>query len=246
VLDEPRGADYTIWAVALLLYVSNAAKLLAPRELLLIEAGRRRLIASFSEHPFTLAGRVLAWGPLFLPQRGVFVAPWGHPWSAAGSLQATLESIEGLRGSLRLVRGLAVWAFGLLFVAGPALTLFLGVSAAIVLTAAGLYPAALVGVTWLWWRRRALRLTTGQAARVSAEVLLCPAFLPNLVRKITVARPVPLDAAQILVAAAPDGARERLLARLERRTEELIEGVDPGAPEAAALHAYLATVRAAR
>jgi hypothetical protein len=40
--------------------------------------------------------------------------------------------------------------------------------------------------------------------------------------------------------------RQGLLTRLERRTEELIEAVDPEQPEAVALRAYLATVRATR
>jgi hypothetical protein len=246
VLDETRGADYTIWLVALLLYVSDAAKLLAPRELLLVEAGRRRLAASFSEHPFTLAGRVLAFSPLLLPQRGVFVAPWGSAWSPETALRATLESIERLRGSLRFVRALAMWAFAVLFVAGPGLTLWLGTSAAVFYTAATLYPTTIVAVVWLWWRRRALGLTAGRAARVSAEILLCPGFLPNLVRKITGAQPVTVDAAQILAASASPSVRQGLLTRLERRTEELIEAVDPEQPEAVALRAYLATVRATR
>lgn len=246
MLDETQGADYAIWVVALFLYVTDAAKLLAPRELLLVEAGRRRLAASFSEDPFTLAGRVLVFSPLLLPQRGVFVAPWGTAWSAETALRATLESIERLRDSLRFVRALAVWAFLLLLVAGPGLTLSLGTSAAVLYTAAALYPTSIVAVVWLWWWRGALGLAPGQAARVSVEILLCPAFLPNLVRKITAAQPVAVDAAQILVATAPDGVRDRLLARLERRTEELIEAVDPEQPESAALRAYLTAVRTAR
>jgi hypothetical protein len=246
VLDATGGADYTIWVVALLLYVSDAAKLLAPRELLLVEAGRRHLAASFSEHPFTLAGRVLTFSPLLLPQRGVFVARWGTAWSPESVLRATLESIERLRSSLLLVRALAVWASAVLFVAGPALTWWLGTSAAVLYTAAALYPTTIVAVVWLWWRRRALGLTAGRAARASAEILLCPAFLPNLVRKITGAQPVAVDAAQILVATASPGVRKGLLTRLERRTQELIEAIDSEQPEAVALRAYLATVRATR
>jgi len=246
VLDETRGADYTIWVVALLLYVSDAAKLLAPRELLLVEAGRRRLAASFSEHPFTLAGRVLVLSPLLLPQRGVFVAPWGTAWRPETALRATIDSIERLRGGLRFFRALALWAFAVLFVAGPALTWWLGTSAAVLYAAAMLYPTTIVAVVWLWWRRRTLGLTAGRAARASAEILLCPAFLPNIVRKITGAQPLTIDAAQILAATAASGVKEDLLTRLERRTQELLEAIDPEQPEAVALRAYLATVRATR
>lgn len=245
MLDEARHADYTIWILALFLYLIDAAKLLAPRELLLVEAGRRALVASVSEYPFTLAGRVLTFGPL-LPQRGVFVAPWGTTWSPETTLQATLASLARVRSSLRVVRALVVWSFALLFVAGPGLTLWLGVSTAIIYAAAALYPTAIVAVAWLWWWRRAFGLTAGRVARISTEILLCPAVLPNLVRKITAAQPVSVDAAQILVACAPPHVRDRLLLRLAHRTEELIEAVDPERPEAAALRAYLTTVRAPR
>ena len=85
MLDQPRSAaDYAIWAVALALYVSDAAKLLSARQLLLVEAGRGRLAAALSETPYTIAGRVLVFAPLLRPDRGVFVALWGRPWLAAG------------------------------------------------------------------------------------------------------------------------------------------------------------------
>ena len=36
-MAQTRGSDYVIWCVAVLLYVFDAARLLAPRELLLVE-----------------------------------------------------------------------------------------------------------------------------------------------------------------------------------------------------------------
>ena len=246
MLDPTRSADHTVWVVALLLYVCDAAKLLSPRQLLLVEAGRGRLAAAFSASPFTLAGRVLAFAPLFLPHRGVFVAPWASAWTDDARLKAILESVERLRGSLLAARVLAAWAFVLLFVVGPGLTMLLGTDAAVLYTAAVLYPTVVVAIVFLWWRRRDLRLTTGRTAGLSVEILVCPAFLPNLVRKITVLEPVEADGAQVLVATAAADVKEEFLRRLESRTEELIEETDPDAPERARLRAYLAAVRGAR
>lgn len=246
MLDHTRGSDYAIWVVALLLYVCDAAKLLSPRELLLVEAPRGRLTAAFSETPYTIAGRVLAFGPLLLPHRGVFVAPWGRAWTDAARLSSTLESLQQLRGSLLVVRLLAAWGFMLLFVLGPALTLALGPNAAVVYTAMLLYPTVVLAILTLWWRRHDFRLGAVRSAWLSAEILICPAFLPNLVRRITAHAPVEADGAQILVAAAPSDSTEEFLARLESRTGELIEEARPDPTLQEQLRSYLATVRGAR
>jgi len=246
VLSEPRGADYAIWIVAFGLYVVDAAKLHSPRELLLVEAGRRRLGAAFSASPFTLAGRVLTLGPLFLPHRGIFVAPWGRAWVDATRLAASLDGVERLRARLAPLRVLAAGGFVLLFVVGPTLTTWLGTDAAGVFTAIPLYPTILTTIGALWWRRRALDLPATRAAWLSVEILVCPAFLPGLVRKLTATHAIEVDGAQILATAAPHEVKERFLTRLQGRTEELIEETGPAEPEREQLRAYLATVRAAR
>jgi hypothetical protein len=246
VLDATHGADYTIWLVAALLYVSDAAKLLSPRQLLLIEAGRGRFAAAFSATPYTIAGRVLSFAPLLLPHRGVFVAPWASAWTDSGRLKKALESLERLRSALRGARVLGILGFGWLFVLGPVLTLWLGTTVAILYTAAALYPTVLVAIGYLWWRRRALRLSTGRTVALSLEILVCPAFLPNLVRKITTLESVQTDGAQVLVATAATDVKTEFLSRLESRTEELIEETDPSDPAQADLRAYLSTVRGAR
>ena len=64
--------------------------------------------------------------------------------------------------------------------------------------------------------------TVRHTALLSLEVLVCPAFLPNLVRKITTARPVEADGAQILLTTASGDVKEEFLAGLSSRAEELI------------------------
>lgn len=246
MLDQPRLADFAIWLVALALYVGDAARLLTPRQLMLVEAGRGRLASVFSADPFTITGRALVFAPLLLPQRGVFVAPWGRSWAPARALRAAVDDVESLRGTLRLARVLAAWTCVLLFVAGPVLTLAVGSDAAVLCVAAVLYPSVLLTIGVLWWKRRAWRLGRGTAALLSLEVLVCPAFLPNLVRKITAAHALEVDGAQILDATASDEVKEEFFGRLASRAETLINeaGDDPDAQ--AALRAYVAAMRAAR
>ena len=235
-----RGADFTIWVVAFLFYLCDAARFLSRRELLLVEAGTGRLATTISDHPFTITGRELTFGPVLLPHRGAFVARWGRTWSDTAGLRSMLASLEQLRRSLLPVRILAALAFGLLFVVGPALTRLLGVDAAVVYTAGILYPTVLVAIACLWWRRRTFRLPALRCLWLSVEILVCPAFMPNLVRKITASPLLEADALQILLASGSPDVDEEFLTRLERRAEELFEDAEPDGQD---LRAYLATVR---
>ena len=123
----------------------------------------------------------------------------------------------------------------------------MGPAAAILCAAAAIYPAIAIAIATVWWRRRRLGLTAGRAATISVEVLLCPAFLPNLVRKITSSHTIEADGAQLVV--ATDDAREardEFLERLAHRTEELIEDPSGDADTARQLRSYLETVKAVR
>jgi hypothetical protein len=240
------GADYAIWLVALVLYVGDAARLLSSRQLLLIEAPAGRLVPGFVERVFADGGRRLAFGPVLTPYRGVFVAEWGRAWRDAEGLEATLRALGELRRALRILRPLVTAVFALLFVVGPVLTRLVGPDAAVLATAAVLYPTIAVTVGALWWRRRALRLSAARAAWLSVEMLVCPAFLPNLVRKLTAAEPLDADAAQVLDATAPAEIREEFLARLAVWTETLIDESADDEPGRAQLREYLVTVQAAR
>jgi hypothetical protein len=242
-VDQTRGSDYVIWCVAVLLYVFDAARLLAPRELLLVEAGRRRLSAVLSGDPFTLGGRVLCFAPLLRPDRGVFVAPWGRPWQPASEFRAVVDGIERLRGSLGVARVLAWAAAALLFVVGPALTLALGPNAAVVYTAVLVYPTVALAIGWLWWWRRRLGLGAGHSLLVSVEMAICPPMLLNLVRKITGAHALSVDGGQLASAMAADGTRPAAFAPIVGRTEALLEAVGPDSSEADELQRYLVTLR---
>ena len=246
MLEGARVADYAIWGVALLLYVYDAARLLKSREVLLAEAGGGRLVPVIGDNPFTSATRAVVFGPLHQPHRGVFVARWGQAWNRAEELRATLDALGRFRASLGVARVLGAVAFVLLFFVGPALTMGLGPDAAVLYTAAALYPTVGASIGALWWRRRHFRLTAPRCAVLSVEVLVCPAFLPNLVRKITGHYPIEADGAQVLVALAGTGVRDEFLARLERRAEEMLDA-DASDPAAQAqLRTYLTALRAAR
>jgi hypothetical protein len=242
VLEHTRLADHAVWGVALLLYAYDAARLLGPRDVLLLETGGGRLLPTLSDPPFSSRTRVLAFEPLHLPQRGVFVAAWGRPWRDDAGLKTTLESLARLRASLGPVRVVATTAALLLFVVGPALTLVLGPDVAVLYTAAALYPTALVAVAALWWRRRRFGLGATRCALLSVEILVCPAFLPNLVRKLTGTPPLEADAVQLLRATSQPGVTAELVATIRRRSREALEADDADPRAQAELRAYLASI----
>jgi hypothetical protein len=246
VLDEARASHYTIWAVAFILYLSDAARLIRWRELLLVESGRGRLRPSLSDHPFTIAGRVLALPPIVRPDRGVFVAAWGGKWAADRDVTAAMTAIGQLRGALTPVRVAAVAGFALLFVVGPALTFFGGPGLAVLGTAALLYPTILGTALLLWRKRHALRLTPTQTIGLGLELLVCPAFLPNLVRKITTKHRVDADGAQIAAVTASGEARDEFFARLQGRADELLNEADGDDALQQELRSYLVMLRGAR
>lgn len=228
-----------------MLYAYDAARLLAPRDLLLVEAGPGRLRPLLGDGSFGSRGRVLAFGPLHLPFRGIFVGTWGRPWSDGARLTATLAALERLRGSVGMVRGIASLAFVLLFVAGPALTAVLGPDAAVVAVAALLYPTAVGAIVTLWWRRRDFGLTTGRTVRLSLELVVCPAFVPNLLRRITGEQRIEVDGAQLMLATATGEVREDFLAELRTRAEGMIDAAGSDPADRTSLRAYLGRLRGA-
>jgi hypothetical protein len=246
VLDEARASHYTIWAVAFVLYLSDAARLIRWRELLLVENGRGRLRPSFSDNPFTIAGRVLAFPPIVLPHRGAFIVAWGGKWSVDRDVTTALAAIEQLRGALGLVRVAAVAGFALLFIVGPVLTVLGGPGPGVLLTAALLYPTILGTAAALWLKRDALRLTRLQAIGLGLELLVCPAFLPNLVRKITTKHHVDADGAQIVAVTAPTEVRDEFFTRLQGRADELLNEASADDALQQELRSYLVMLRGTR
>ena len=94
MLEHTRLVDHAVWVVALALYAYDAARLLGPHDVLLVEAGRGRLTPMLSDPPFTSWTRVLTFAPLHAPHRGVL----------RNSLPVTPESITQLNGPRRRKR----------------------------------------------------------------------------------------------------------------------------------------------
>lgn len=88
--------------------------------------------------------------------------------------------------------------------------------------------------------------TPSHAIWLTIDILICPAFLPNLTRKITAREPIAVDGVQIVFARATSEMKAELVRRIENRTEGLGEESDAldeaGVNE---MRSYLDVVRAA-
>src|SRR5262249_10501700 len=178
-------SDYAIWLVALLFYIFDSARLLHPQELLILEARRGRLTTAFTDIPFTLVGRPLYFCPLLFPHRAAFLTTWGKTWLDHAEVARELDSLRRRLETLRPIRIFALEMAVMLFAVGPGLTLLRGAGIAVVYTAAVVYVIAVASGVVLWQCRRDLDVRDRDALRIAIEMILCPAFVPNLVRRIT-------------------------------------------------------------
>jgi hypothetical protein len=225
-------AEWTLMALAASLYAWDSAQLLYANEGLLAPRGRDGWALRLGS-TLRLAGRELyVPSPLTL-HRPLFRLAWGFEAPAGGD-----PGWSERRGAYRPLAPL-VWAMAVaLFVLLP-LGLFSRLGEAMLIAAlAMLYASILAALAWTALRARSLGIAPRRLAALAFELLVCPPFALNLVRRLSLEVPVGED----LVAAARrlqggDGwpaSRVRFAARLEDAL--LDEG--EGSPRAAALGRY--------
>lgn len=84
------------------------------------------------------------------------------------------------------------------FIALPLVLFFYRTDAAALSCAASIYLFAILAGVRIWMRRTSLGLTDSQAKKLAAELIFCPVFTANVVRRISHCRPITCN----LVAAA--------------------------------------------
>jgi len=218
------------------LYLYDSALLLYSNEALLVARGKQRWSAGFGSRHTTLRGRHVYIPNPLLPARALFRLSW-----QTGAAQAARPDLwAAQRAALACltvpVCGLAVVVFLLL-----PLALFGGLGdLPLALAFLLIYLGVLAIVLVLWFKRRQLALTTGRFALLALDLLICPPFALNIMRRLALRQSSREDfvaaARRLLAPADWDAARLELLARLE--DELAIEAED--SPRTAALHALRA------
>lgn len=203
----PGIVAFYLYDCALLLY---ADELVFSRPL-------RRWRAALGEGA-TWQGRFLAFPAVFAPGAPVFRAVWSEGGKrrapATGRVLAVLRPLRW-----------AAWLLAIALFALVPLALLLHVSQAWLLGLLALiYLPTLLAVVHVARHRVALRLAWGDVATIAFDVLACPPFALNLVRRVTLRCGLSQPVAAFADAVLDDGAKSRLALAMEARRALLADG----------------------
>jgi hypothetical protein len=212
-------AEVLLIIVALGLFLYDAAVLLHVNEGLLVPGGQGRWLVRFGSRNLGLGGRELWLPPPLLLHRPAFRLLWDPRPAAA-------EDRDAWEARRRLFRpaGPLVWLMALaLFVLLP-LGLFTRLGDRMVLLAlALLYLAIFCFLAWAGLKRREVGLPGRRLAALAFELLVCPPFALNAVRRLSAGMAVRGDLmATACALQRPEdwrATRTELLGRLEEQID---------------------------
>lgn len=176
------SAEVALIAGAIALYLYDTAMLLYSNEVLFVH-GRRRWHASLGSR-FMLGGRFVALPGGLLPGTAMFRGCWGRVGMAPTSLHTSLPDF------LRAIRPLqwASWLLAvLLFAAMPACLIWRPTSHLMLALVLAFYGTALGCGVYLVAQRKRLGLRGRMLSSAVVDVLACPPFAVNVVRRVTLA-----------------------------------------------------------
>jgi hypothetical protein len=232
MLGVSLDAEKLLVPVIAAFYLKDCLLLLRSDEAVLVRSGLGRWRAGFGLPYYKLRGREPYLCNPLLPHEPVFRMRWamtpadsGSAWNAA--VPTALRALQP-----------AVILMALLLLVGipTALLGHLGKSVLVLLIGA-LYAVILISMAWVVRRRKELGLNSKACVVLASEVLLCPPYAVNLVRKLSLrARPAGdfVLTAQRLLSPAKDASVQRACAE---RVALQLELVDEQSPMAASLRA---------
>ena len=202
-------------ATAVALYLYDSSMLLHANEAVLIPAARQAWRAAFGSDRTTFRGKELLLPNPFLPARPLFRLGWDfeRPGHATGA------EWTAARGVLSQFAAL-VWCLSILMFVALPLVLFgrfgdLAILAGFLL----IYLNLAWLVVLLWLRRVALGLPDRACLLVALDLLVCPPFAVNLIRRLALRFKIDEDfihAAQRLLGREDwEAARAHVLSRLD-------------------------------
>lgn len=176
------SAEVALIAGTMALYLYDTIMLLYSNEVLFVH-GRRRWRASLGSR-FMLGGRFLALPGGLLPGTAMFRVCWGRVGMAPAPLHTPLPDF------LRAIRPLrwASWLLAvLLFAAIPACLVWRPTSHLMLALVLAFYGTALGCGVYLVTQRKKLGLQGRMLSSAIIDVLACPPFAVNVVRRVTLA-----------------------------------------------------------
>lgn len=209
---------------ALAFYLLDSAQFLYGNELLFVRTrGRWRNVAA--SEALLLGRRVLLPNPL-TPFAPLMRLCWSE--STTSGAPPARAAAPGLRRALRPLQFGVMFLLMLIAVALPATLLCYGQGLPLLMLLASVYVLNLGMTFWIWRRRAALGLAKRACAILSVDLLACPPFAINLVRKITMQQPLAGDPLLFARAQFTAAGFSALCALLARRIRQELAADEPG------------------
>lgn len=201
-------------------YLFDTALLLYGDEVVFAKCGRTWRASMGAG--FLLAGRYPALPAWWLPGAPVFRSAWRTPAASDGpAMDVLLSVLHPLRWPARLIALLLFVVVPLALWVNAAPRLMLGLLVV-------LYASSSLSVAYVAFRRSALGLSRKDVVAIAFDVIACPPFAINLVRRVTLRCGLRVGGSDFAAEVLDAPAHARLLRILDARATTLPEPSDSG------------------
>lgn len=224
-----QNSEALLTAMFVGLYVYDSVLLLYSNEAILTPRGKDGWFVSFGSNRTTLKGKEV-YLPLW-PTQPLFRLAWEFEGAATGLSSTWTAKRDAFTQFVPLIWSLAAFTFGLL----PFALFGRRGDLIILLSFMLIYVNVLLIVLLLWFDRHKFDLTGKSFAVMALDLLICPPFALNIIRRLSLRVPVQEDlihaARRLQTSDAWELTRVEVLARLD----DEIGSEDEGTPRMAAL-----------
>jgi hypothetical protein len=179
MLETIASSSFTFWVVALVIIVIDSVVLLAPGEFAFVFDRRGRPAVRAPAAPYLVRNKDLSFALRFFA-RPFFVSSVNAPDASA----AQLLELRRLAQRHRSINAYSAVTMGLLVVVGPALTVFVGISQALLMVLPVLYANAIVAVIDVAATRQSFDMPLRSFLFLAFEFIVCPALVANLNKRL--------------------------------------------------------------
>jgi len=208
MLEAIASSSFGFWSIAALIVVIDSVVLLAPGEFVFAFNRHGKPVVRAAATPYLVRNKDLSFASLIFFARPFFVSRVSVPDVSDDEL-AALARQAGQHRSIYLYSGVTVF---LLVAAGPALTVLLDISSALLVVLPVLYANAIIALADVIAVRRELKLSRKALLSLAFEFIVCPVLVTNLNKRL-LDRSIMLNTLQLV--GGDQALQHRIKANLE-------------------------------
>ncbi|MGY3514183.1 hypothetical protein [Bradyrhizobium lupini] len=187
MLEDLAASTFGFWVVAWIMAFGDSALLLEPGKFVFTVPRNFHPKLKSSSVPFTLKNKELIFSIYSVPFRLFIVSDIS---ASSGGPRDTFKMLSTTFRRERRARSLVVVALVamLLLIAGPMMSASRGVQFSIIMLLPSLYALGIAASAIIWSHRKSFGLSNGTALKISAELVLCPVCVVNVLKRISLAQ----------------------------------------------------------